>query len=128
MKRVWVVLLVILGAGVMNISAQSTAQATYAKNGALIGLADLAPLRECSVRSIDGKVKAIDEDDGMVSFDLASKKERMAFQFPLARLADPERYGYRKGLLRKGTRLRASGYLCKGSGGTLEAISVERVY
>src|SRR5262245_45541702 len=122
MKWGWLGLVVLLGGAVL---AQKTevARATYAQNGALIGLADLAPLRDCSVRAIEGKVKAVKEDGGVVLFDLESKDQRMTFRFPLNRLASAEQRNYQKDFLHKGLRLRANGYDCgSGKGGPLEAI------
>jgi hypothetical protein len=106
-----------------------SAHATYAKNGVLIGLSDLAPLRSCAVRSLEGKVKTVKHSKTMVKFDLKSDDdERMTFQFPLSRLAAAEQVGYRKDFLHKGLRLRASGYACRSDDDALETISVERVY
>ena len=104
------------------------ARATYAKNGALIGLADLAPLRNCSIQAIEGKVKAVKQDGGVVLFDLESKDQRMTFRFPLNRLASAEQKSFQKDFLHKGLRLRANGYACGSPGGPLEAISIDRVY
>ena len=109
--------------------ASKTAHATYAVNGVLIELSDLAPLRDCPARAIDGKVKTVKENNAVVSFDLESKdKERRTFQFPLSRLASAEQMSFRKDFLHKGLRLRASGYACKGNEDRLETISIVRVY
>jgi hypothetical protein len=80
------------------------------------------------VRSIEGKVTAVKEEDGTVRFSLKSKNDKMTFQFPLSMLGPAEQYGYRKDFLHKGLKLRASGYACKGEGGDIETISVERAY
>jgi hypothetical protein len=107
---------------------QRPASATYSSNGILIGLADLTPLRDCRVTSIQGKVKAVKEKGGVVSFDLASEDDRLTFQFPVSRLASAEQSSFHKDFLHKGLRLRASGYACRGEDDPLEAISIERVY
>ena len=107
---------------------EARSRATYAVNGTLIGLADLAPLRDCSVRSMEGKVKRVKAKSGVVSFDLDAKDQRMTFQFPIERLAAAEQMTFRKDFLHKGLRLRASGYACKGDGDALETISVDRAY
>lgn len=120
--------LVLLFCSSVFAQTQRPASATYSSNGVLIGLADLTPLRDCRVKSIEGKVKTVKEKGGAVSFDLASKDERLTFQFPLSRLAAAEQTSFHKDFLHKGLRLRASGYACRGGDGPLEAISVERVY
>jgi hypothetical protein len=107
---------------------QRSAQATYSQNGVLIGLADLAPLRDCSVRSTEGKVRSVKQKGGIVLFQLGTKHDQMAFQFSLARLASSEQFIYHKDFLHKGLRLRASGYACSGTDGPFETITVERVY
>jgi hypothetical protein len=127
MKWGFVVLLLLSCAPVLAQDARS-ARATYAKNGVLIGLSDLAPLRACSVRSIEGKVSAVKEEGGTVRFSLKSKNDKMTFQFPVSMLAPAEQYSYRKDFLHKGLKLRASGYKCKGEGADIETISVERAY
>ena len=105
------------------------AHATYGRTGQMVGLADLAPLRDCRVRSAEGKARAIRVDNGVVTFDLkAQDKSRQKFRFPLSILDKPERKSFRKGFLQKGTRLRASGYACGDSEEPLEAISIDRSY
>ena len=105
------------------------AHATYGRTGQMVGLADLAPLRDCQVRSAEGKARAIKVENGVVTFDLkAQDKSRQKFRFPLSILDRPERKSFRKGFLQKGTRLRASGYACTGTGDPLEAISIDRSY
>ena len=122
------IVLVVLLSGFVVAQTQRPASATYSSNGVLIGLADLTPLRDCRVRSIEGKVKTVKEKGGVVSFDLASKSDRLTFQFPVSRLATAEQASFHKDFLHKGLRLRASGYACRGKDDPLEAISIERVY
>ena len=119
---------VLMFCGSVFAQTQRPASATYSSNGVLIGLADLTPLRDCRVRSIQGKVKTVKEKGGVFSFDLASKDDRLTFQFPLSRLASAEQSTFHKDFLHKGLRLRASGYACRGEDEPLEAISIERVY
>jgi hypothetical protein len=128
MRWEWVVGLVLLLCGSVFAQGPKSARATYAQNGALIGLADLAPLRDCSIQAIEGKVKAVKEDGGVVLFDIESKDRRLTFRFPLNRLAAAEQRSYQKDFLHKGLRLRANGYACGSRGGPLEAISIERAY
>ena len=105
------------------------AHPTYSQNGVLIGLTDLAPLRDCSIQAMDGKVKAVKDDGGVVLFDLESKEQRMTFRFPLNRLAATEQKSFQKDFLHKGIRLRANGYACGGDKNSqLDAISIDRVY
>ena len=105
------------------------AHATYGRTGQMVGLADLAPLRDCRVHSAEGKARAIRVDNGVVTFDLKAQDDsRQKFRFPLSILDRPERKSFRKGFLQKGTRLRASGYACGGPGDPLEAISIDRSY
>jgi hypothetical protein len=122
------IVLVLVFCGLVFTQTQRSAQATYSSNGVLIGLADLAPLRDCRIRSIEGKVKTVKEKGGVVSFDVESKSDRMTFQFPLSRLASAEQSSFHKDFLHKGLRLRASGYACRGEDDPLEAISIERAY
>ncbi|HYJ91009.1 MAG TPA: hypothetical protein VEV84_06865 [Pyrinomonadaceae bacterium] len=126
MQLKWVVLALLLCAPVLA-QRPEVAQGTYARNGALIGLANLAPLRDCTVQSMDGKVKSVKEKGGVVVFELKMKHEKMSFQFQLSRLDYPERSAYERKLIRKPIRLRASGYACR-QGFPLEAISIDRVY
>lgn len=104
------------------------AGATYANNGTLIGLTDLAPLRDCSVKVMQGKVKDLKARGGLVLFDLKAKKERMTFRFPINRLGSPEQLNFRKDFLHNGLLLRASGYACGTKDEPLEAITIDRVY
>jgi hypothetical protein len=127
MNAASMVLVLLLGGSVFA-QTQRPASATYSSNGILIGLADLTPLRDCRVRSIEGKVKAVKEKGGVVSFDLASKEDRLTFEFPLDRLASAEQSSFQKDFIHKGLRLRASGYACRAEDDPLEAISIERVY
>jgi hypothetical protein len=121
-------LLVLILCGVVFAQKKSTARATYAKNGALIGLAELAPLKDCSVRAMEGKAKNVKVEGGTVLFDLESKNQGMTFQFPLNRLASAEQRNFQNDFLHKGIRLRANGYACGKRSGPVEAISIDRVY
>jgi len=127
MKWLWAVLILLLCGAVFAQKVQ-LARATYAKNGALIGLAELAPLKDCSVRAMEGKVKNVKVDAGIVRFDLDSKNDGMTFQFPLNRLAPAEQKDFQSDFLHKGLRLRANGYDCGKKGGPIDAISIDRVY
>ena len=125
MKLKWLALMLMLCVSGL---AQDTrkAHATYSVNGVLISLSDLSPLRTCSVRSLDGKVKSVRVKGGTVVFELKTKEDRATFQFPTSILASAEQVVFKKNLIRKGLRLRASGYACRDD--AYEAISVERVY
>jgi hypothetical protein len=127
MKWGWFALILLLCGSVFAQKAQF-ARATYSQNGALIGLADLAPLRDCSIQAMEGRARDVKENGGTVSFDLKSKNQRMTFHFPLSRLASSEQKSYQKDFLHKGLQLRATGYACGDRGDPLEAISVDRVY
>lgn len=115
MKWGWLVLVFLLCGSSLAQGPQS-AHATYSANGVLIGLANLAPLRDCSIRAIEGKVKTVKEKGGVVSFDLESKSERMTFQFPLSRLASAEQSDFQKDFLHKGLRLRGEWLRVQGRG------------
>lgn len=105
------------------------AHAIYARNGVLVGLTDLAPLRDCPVRGMEGKSRAIKIDDDNATFELKAAEQRISFRFPLSRLDTADRKALRRGLLRKGLLLRASGYACGGiSDQPLETISINWVY
>ena len=128
MKWGWLVLLLMLSSAPLLAQDARSARATYARNGTLIGLMDLAPLRDCSVRSIEGKVSAVKRDGDTVRFSLKSKNDKLTFQFPVNMLAPAEQNSYRKDFLHKGLKLRASGYACKSEGADIETITVERAY
>src|ERR1041385_3434828 len=119
MKWPWAALVLLLCGAVF---AQKTqlARATYAKNGALIGLSELTPLKDCSIRAMEGKPKDIKVKEGIVQFDLDSKNDGMTFQFPLNRLASAEQRNFQNDFLHKGIKLRASGYDCGKKGGPIE--------
>jgi hypothetical protein len=103
------------------------ARGIYARNGVLIGLTGLAPLRDCSVEAMEGKARSIKIKNGTVTFDLKTDTARRTFQFPLARLAPAERRSLRRNFLRKNLTLRATGYSC-ASAVSLETISIDRQY
>ena len=116
-------------AGAASAQDAASARATYAGKGVLIGLADLTPLRDCRVMSMQGKVKKVKAQDGTVRFDLYEKKQRLTFRFALDRLGSTEQMNFRKDFLHQGLVLRASGYACGASKfDPLETISIDRVY
>ena len=129
MKWTWVVAVMLLMGGAASAQDAASARATYAGKGVLIGLADLTPLRDCTVMSMQGKVKKVKAQGGLVRFDLYSKKQRMTFRFAINRLGSAEQTNFRKDFLHEGLVLRASGYACSpGKFDPLEAISIDRVY
>jgi len=129
MKWTWVVVALFLMAGAVSAQDVAAARATYAGKNVLIGLADLSPLRDCTVMSMQGKVKKVKAQGGLVRFDLNSKKQRLTFRFALNRLGSAEQMNFRKDFLHEGLVLRASGYACSpGKFDPLEAISIDRVY
>jgi hypothetical protein len=129
MKWTWVVLTMILMAGAGSAQDAASARATYAGKNVLIGLADLTPLQDCTIKSMQGKVKKVKAQGGMVRFDLYEKKHRMTFRFALSRLGSAEQMNFRKDFLHEGLVLRASGYACTpGQFDPLDAISIDRVY
>jgi hypothetical protein len=129
MKWTWVVAVVLLMGGAVSAQDAAAARATYAGKGVLIGLADLTPLQDCTIKSMQGKVKKVKAQGGLVRFDLDSKKQRMTFRFAINRLGSAEQMNFRKDFLHEGLVLRASGYACTpGKFDPLEAISIDRVY
>ena len=106
------------------------AHGTYARNGILIGLSDLAPLRDCQVQSMEGKARSIEIDKTAVTFDLKDGDQRMTFRFPLSKLDTPERRSLRRNFLQKSVPLRATAYACPGAPADqpLETITLARVY
>jgi hypothetical protein len=120
--------LVLLLCGVCFGQTDPKAKATYSENGKLIELANLAPLRDCKIMALAGKVKRVKRVDDAVIFDLDDKHQRMTFQFPIDRLASAEQSAYSRDFLHKGLVLRADGYQCKGPSVALETISINRVY
>ena len=123
--------LLVLGGAVFAQGPEVVARAAYSQNGVLIGLADLAPLKECSIQSMEGRVKDLKVTD-VVRFDLKDEKsedkQRMTFQFPIIRLASAERAIFQKDFLHKNLKLRAMGYACGSKDDPLEAISIDRAY
>jgi len=129
MKWTWVVVVMLLMSGAALAQDGAAARATYAGKGVLIGLADLTPLQDCTIKSMQGKVKKVKAQGGLVRFDLDSKKQRMTFRFAMNRLGSAEQMNFRKDFLHEGLVLRASGYACSpGKFDPLEAISIDRVY
>jgi hypothetical protein len=129
MKWTWVIMAVLLMGGAAAAQDAAAARATYAGKGVLIGLADLTPLQDCTIMSMQGKVKKVKAQGGLVRFDLFSKKQRLTFRFALNRLGSAEQMNFRKDFLHEGLVLRASGYACgAGKFDPLEAISIDRVY
>jgi hypothetical protein len=129
MKWTWVVLVMLFIGGAVSAQDAASARATYAGKGVLIGLADLTPLRDCTIKSMQGKVKKVKSEGGLVRFDLYEKKQRMTFRFAINRLGSAEQMNFRKDFLHEGLVLRASGYACSpGQFDPLEAISIDRVY
>ena len=108
--------------------AADHAHGSYSRNGILIGLTNLAPLRDCPVQSMEGKVNSVNVGDGTVAFELKAKDNRLTFQFPLGRLAEAEQKALRRNFLIKGVPLRATGFSCSESQNTLETISIDRLY
>ena len=127
MRRLGLVF-VLLMSGVCFGQTTPKARPTYASNGILIELADLAPLRDCPIMALKGKVKRVKRIADSIVFDLSYKKETMRFQFPIGRLAPAEQASLKKNFLSKNAMLNANGYQCKGPGFALETISIERVY
>ena len=85
------------------------ARPTYASNGVLIELAGLAPLRDCPVMALKGKVKKVKRVDDAMIFVLSNKQDRMTFQFPINRVAPSDQPYLSKNFLRKNVVLNASG-------------------
>ena len=105
------------------------AHGTYARNGILIGLTDLAPLRDCRVEAMEGKARSIEIDKTAVTFDLKSDERRLTFRFPLARLDAQSRRSLRRNFLQKGLTLRATAYACSSAEDRpLETITLARSY
>jgi len=103
------------------------ATATYAKNGKLIGLTNLSGLGECGIKNLQGKVKSVKTAGGTTRFDLRIKKERETVGFNLDRISSTDRERLFRDLVKKGSLLRISGYMCT-SDGVIEAISIDRFY
>lgn len=128
MKWEWAILVLVLCAVTAVGQEARPASATYSQNGVLIGLSGLSPLKDCSIRAMEGRAKAVKQRGGIVSFDLKSKDRRMTFRFALSRLGPLEQGTYQNDFLHKGLKLRASGYACKGDDEALDAVSIERAY
>ena len=103
------------------------AKGTYARNGILISLTNLAPLSACSIIGMKGIVKSVKFEDNTVVFELKEKKKRESFQFSLDNLGEIEKKNLRKGFMRKGIPLRVSGYACIEDD-PVQAISIDRSY
>ena len=103
------------------------AKGTYARNGVLISLTNLAPLSSCSIIGMKGLVKSVKFEGNMVVFELKEKKKRESFQFSLDNLDETEKKSLHKGFMRKGIPLRVSGYACTEDD-PVQAISIDRSY
>src|SRR5690242_12239737 len=120
--------LVLLLCGVCFGQTDPKARPTYASNGVLIELAGLAPLRDCQIMAIKGKVKKVKKVEDAMIFIVSNKQERMTFQFPMNRVAPGDQAYLYKNFLQKNAFLNANGYQCKGPEVALETISITRVY
>jgi hypothetical protein len=102
------------------------ADGTYARNGKMIGLTNLSPLSDCSVKSFRGKVRSVDVSETSAKFKMRSGKENMEFALDLSRLSAVDRDHVFKDLIKKGYFLRVNGYTCDS--GPPKTISIERSY
>ena len=103
------------------------AKGTYARNGVLIGLTNLVPLKDCRIEAMEGKVKSVKYEEQRVVFELRQKKQQQSFQFDLAKIGPTERQNLRRGFMKKGIPLSVKGYACTEEG-PAEAISIDRSY
>jgi hypothetical protein len=103
------------------------ARATYAKNGVLIGLTNLVPLQNCRIEAMSGKVSSVEYRGDTVLFEIKKKKEKQTFQFSFSKLPNVDRRTLRRGFLKKGIPMKASGYVCKEEE-PIQAISIDRSY
>src|SRR3982751_157720 len=97
----------------VSVAAQSVdvAKATYAKNGVLIGLTNLAPLQDCRIDGMEGKVSSVEYRADSVIFELKEKKKQaQSFQFDLSKLPNIDRRTLRRGFMKKGIPIKALGY------------------
>ena len=100
------------------------ADANYSRGGKLIGLSNLLPLSDCSVKSYKGKVRDIKIEGDSVRFELKAKTGGGPVQLDMARVADTERGIIFKNLIRKNYPVIVNGYACDA--GPVKAISIER--
>lgn len=105
------------------------AVATYSVNDKLIGLSNLyGGLSDCSVRSVAGKVKDIDQRGNTAEVTIkVDKKTSVKVMIPLDRVADSDRKPIFRHLITKKNVVRVSGYACSLDE-PFSAFSVDRVY
>jgi hypothetical protein len=105
------------------------AVATYSVNDKLIGLSNLyGGLSDCSIRSVAGKVRDIEQFGNRAEVTIrVDKKTRAKVIIPLDRVADADRKAVFRHLITKNNTLRVSGYACDADA-PFSAFSVDRVY
>jgi hypothetical protein len=119
-------LLIILLNGVA-FGQSEMASAVRAKNGKMISLTNLADLKDCGVKNVEGKVREVRMEQDRAVFDMGKKHQKETVSIDLKRLEDADRRDFSKQLVKEGLLLRVSGYIC-GSDEIIEAISIDRVY
>ncbi len=102
--------------------------AKYAENGKLISVANLSGLKECSIRTVVGKVVGVKLEGNRSQLSLRTKKEEAVnFEILLDRLLDDDRKALVSDLLKKKMPLRVAGYACDQDA-ALTVLSIYRVY
>jgi hypothetical protein len=122
-------LMMLLLAGFSFSQTPEKAVATYSVNDKLIGLANLyGGLSDCSIRSVAGKVKDVDQLGNRVEVTIkVDKKTTAKVLVPLDRVADADRRAVFRHLITKNNVIRAAGYACNADE-PFSAFSVDRVY
>ena len=99
---------------------------TYAENGKLISLTNIAGLSDCPARNVSGKVKKIKIRGNLATFRLGSRSEKINIEVNLDRLSDADRRVIFSDMIRSRYLLRVAGYSCNPDS-IISAFSLDRL-
>lgn len=102
---------------------------TYSVNDKLIGLSNLyTGLADCSIQSVSGKVRDVEQKGDMVEVVIRiDKKTKAKAIVPIGRVAEADRRSLFRHLITKNNVIRLSGYSCNDDR-PFSAFSIDRVY
>ena len=108
--------------------SQDVAAGSYAANGTMIGITNLTGFSDCSAASATGKIVKIKvgTDYAIVDIDVEQLEEQRV-RIPLERVKSEDRPVLFKQLLKKGFKVRVSGYRCTADC-AITVFSVDRIY
>ena len=126
MKKLIVVFFAVFACSAFG-QTKDTATAVYASNGTLVGLSNLAELKDCTSKSVDGRLRHLDIEGDTASFRVKKKHQDAKVEINLARLAAADRTVAIRDLIRGSNPVRVAGYTC-GDEEVIKAFSIDRVY